>query len=172
VNVLIALAPKKFRDEELFEAAAAFKKAGIGYEIMSVWRGPCTGMLGASATATISFEEADPKKYGALVIVGGVGAQEYLWDDEILRELVKVFRQSKKPVAAICLAPVVLANAGILKGKKATVFNTPASLFGMKGGGAILVDQPVVDDDWIITANGPAAAKSFAETIVRTLAMA
>jgi protease I len=83
--------------------------------------------------------------------------------------MVKYFHASAKVVAAICLAPVVLARAGILKGKKATFFNSPISLGEMKAGGAVLVDKAVVTDSRIITANGPAAAKEFAETFIRTL---
>ncbi len=169
MNVLIAIAPDKFRDEELAEPRAALEKAGIGYDIASTRRGTCTGMLGAKVTATLSFEEIDPKKYDGLVVVGGSGAQDYLWEDDVLVELAKFFRQSAKPVAAICLAPVVLANAGILKGRKATYFHSPKSFFEMKRGGAVLVDKPVVNDDRIITANGPAAAREFADTVVRVL---
>jgi protease I len=169
MKVLIAIAPDKFRDEELAEPRAALEKAGIGYDIASIRRGTCTGMLGAKVTATLSFEEVDPKKYDGLIIVGGSGAQDHLWEDAVLVELAKFFRQSAKPVAAICLAPVVLANAGILKWKKATYFPSPKSFFKMKRGGAVLVDKPVVNDDRIITANGPAAAHEFADTLVRVL---
>ena len=77
--------------------------------------------------------------------------------------------QSAKVVAAICLAPVVLARAGILKGKKATYFNSPVSFREMKAGGAVLVDKAVVTDGRIVTANGPAAAAEFADTFIRTL---
>lgn len=169
MKVLIAIAPVKFRDEEFAEPKAALDKAGIGYDIASTKRGICTGMLGAKVTASMSFEEIDPKKYDGLLIVGGGGAQEYLWEDDVLVEMAKFFRESGKPVAAICLAPVVFANAGILKGKKATYFNSPKSFFEMKKGGAVLVDKPVVNDDRIITANGPGAAKEFADTFVRVL---
>jgi protease I len=72
-------------------------------------------------------------------------------------------------VAAICLAPVVLARAGILKGKKATYFNSPVSFREMRAGGAVLVDKAVVTDDRIVTANGPAAAAEFAEAFIRVL---
>jgi protease I len=169
MKILITIAPDKFRDEELAEPRAALDKAGIGYDIASTRRGLCTGMLGAKVTATLSFEEVDPKKYDGLLIVGGSGAQTHLWEDEVLVEMVKFFRKSAKPVAAICLAPVVLANAGVLKGRKSTYFNNPKSFFEMKKGGAVLVDKPVVNDDRIITANGPGAAKEFADMFVTVL---
>jgi len=169
MKVLIAISPEKFRDEELAEPVAALTKAGIGFDIASTRRGTCTGMLGAKATATLSFEEVEPKPYDGLIIVGGNGTPAHLWEDEILPVLVKYFRESGKVVGAICLAPVVLARAGILKGKKATYSENPTAFREMKGGGAVLVNQPVVVDTRIVTANGPSASKAFAETFVKTL---
>src|SRR5208337_3441328 len=138
MKILIAIAPEKFRDEELAEPVAALTQAGIEYEIASTRRGSCVGMLGARATATLSFEEVDPKQYEALLIVGGSGSQVHLWGDELLREIAKYFPPKGKVVAAICLAPVVLARAGILKGKKATYYENPVSFREMKTCGAVL----------------------------------
>jgi len=169
MKILIAIAPEKFRDEELAEPIAALQKAGIEFEIASTRRGPCTGMLGAKNTATLSFEDIDPKRYEGLVIVGGVGSQTHFWDDGLLTSIVKMFHQSGKVVAAICLAPVVLARAGILKGKKATYYESPASSREMKIGGAVITNAPVVSDARIITANGPSASKAFADEIIHAL---
>jgi protease I len=169
MKVLIVLAPEKFRDEEFTVPAAMVQKAGIGYDIASTRRGSCSGMLGAKTHATLSFEDVDPGFYDGILIVGGSGAQSCLWEDKVLGEMVKHFHASFKVVAAICLAPVVLARAGILKGKKATFFNSPVSFEEMKAGGAVLVDKAVVSDSRIITANGPEAAKEFGETFIRTL---
>ena len=169
MKVLIVIAPEKFRDEELSEPVAALTKAGIGYEITSTRRGTCTGMLGAKATATLSLEEVDPKAYDGIMIVGGGGAQVHLWEDEMLQPIVRFFNDKMKVVGAICLAPVVLARAGILKGKKATYSESPVAFREMKAGGAVLVNQPVVTDTRIVTANGPAAAKVFADTFIKML---
>ena len=169
MKVLMVIAPEKFRDEEFTVPAAALQKAGIGYDVASKERGPCTGMLGTKVSATLAFEEIEPKSYDGILIVGGAGAQLHLWDDELLGEMVKYFHAEAKVVAAICLAPVILARAGILKGKKATYFNSPVSFREMRAGGAVLVDKPVVADSRIITANGPAAATEFADTFIRTL---
>jgi protease I len=169
MKILIAVAPEKFRDEELAVPLAAFRKAGIAYDIVSTRRGSCTGMLGAQTTATLSFDEVDPGQYGGLVIIGGSGSQAHLWNNSRLVHLVKNFHDSRKVVAAICLAPVVAARAGILKGKKATCFESPDSLREMKGGGAVLINRPVVVDGTIITANGPSAAQEFADSVLRKI---
>jgi hypothetical protein len=114
MKILIAVAPERFRDEELMVPVAAFQKADIAYDIASTRRGPCSGMLGAKTTATLAFGEVDPNLYGVIVIIGGGGSQVHLWNDPVLRKLVQSFHASRKIVAAICLSPVVLAHAGIL----------------------------------------------------------
>jgi len=169
MKILIAIAPEKFRDEELSAPAAALTNAGIGFDIVSTRRGTCTGMFGAKVTATLSFEEVDPAPYHGIVIVGGAGSPVYLWNDPLLIGLAKYFFGAGKLVAAICLSPVVLAHAGVLKGKKATYYDTPASRMEMKIGGAVLVDRPVVIDGLVITANGPPASQEFGTAIVNTL---
>ncbi len=169
MKVLIAIAPEKFRDEELAEPVAAFQKAGIAFDIASTRRGACTGMFGTRTTAPLSFEEVNPEQYDGLVIIGGPGSQVHLWNDEMLVHLSKFFQKSGKVIAAICLAPVVLARAGVLKGKKASYFKSTASDFEMKKGGAIIMKGPVVADGRVITANGPLAAKEFGEAVVNNL---
>ncbi|MDD1666685.1 MAG: DJ-1/PfpI family protein, partial [Methanomicrobiales archaeon] len=71
--------------------------------------------------------------------------------------------------AAICLSPVVLARAGVLSGKKATVFRTADSVAEMRKGGADLRGEPVVVDGRFVTANGPAVARRFGEAVVSGL---
>ena len=169
MKVLIVIAPEKFRDEELAEPVAALSKAGIGYDIASTRRGTCTGMLGAKVTATLSLDDIDPKNYDGLIIVGGGGSQIHLWDDEMLQPLVRFFNDKMKVIGAICLSPVILARAGILKGKKATYSDSQVAFREMKTGGAVLVNEPVVTDTRIVTANGPAASKAFADAFIKML---
>ena len=63
----------------------------------------------------------------------------------------------------------MLAHAGILKGIKATFFESPDSLREIKSGGAVPVNKAVVVDGRIITANGPAAAQEFAGAILSAI---
>jgi protease I len=169
MKILIVVAPERFRDKELLVPVAAFQRAGIAFDIASTRRGPCTGMLGAKITATRAFGEVDPNLYGAIAIIGGGGSQVHLWNDPMLRKLVQSFHASQKIVAAICLSPVVLAHAGILKGIQATFFESPDAVREMKSGGAVPVNKAVVVDGRIITANGPAAAQEFAGTILSAI---
>ena len=169
MKLLFAIAPERFRDEELEIPKRTFEEAGIGVDIASTTAGRCTGMLGATAEAVMTFDEADPKDYAGIVVVGGAGSADHLWGSSRLQELVRTFFEEGSVVAAICLAPVVLARAGILAGRQATVYPSPAAIAEMKKAKAVLHEIPVVADMQIVTANGPAAAAQFADTIITKL---
>ena len=169
MKLLVAIAPERYRDEELDEPCAVFGRAGIEFDIASTKTGTCTGMLGGRAQATLTFDRASAGDYAGIVIIGGAGSPAHLWESRQLISLVQAFHESRKVVAAICLSPAVLARAGVLRGLPATVFTTPESVREMKAGGAVLSDMPVVVSGTIITANGPAAARAFGSAIVDAL---
>jgi protease I len=169
MKLLVVIAPERFRDEELSEPLEVFRKAGIGYDIASVRPGTCTGMLGGRCEATLDPAQANMEDYDGIVVIGGSGSPEFLWGHSRLHALVAGFAASGKVVAAICLSPVVLARAGVLSGRRATVFRTADSVAEMRKGGTDLRGDPVVVDGRFITANGPAAARRFGEEIVSAL---
>ena len=179
-KILVVIAPENFRDEELNEPVAVFEENDIGYEIVSTEKGQARGMLGAYAYAeadlkeileTIKSEKGE-NEFSALMIVGGSGAPEYLWNNEELQEIVRIFDSEKQPVGAICLSPAVLANAGILKSREVTVFKDSKALRILKKGDARISSDQVVTDGNIITADGPEAAGEFgrrmAEAFLKT----
>ena len=118
-------------------------------------------MLGASERVTLSLARADASDYDALVIAGGAGAPTHLWDNEPLRALIRSMHAARKPIAAICLSPPVLARAGVLSGLRATTYPDPRAILELKRGGATYVDEPVVQQGTIVTGNGPDAASAF-----------
>ncbi len=169
MKLLMVIAHEKFRDEEYLVPAKAFTEAGIAFDVATDKPGPCMGMLGETVEVSQSINESDPSLYDGIVIVGGKGAAEYLWPNTDLRVLVRKMYDDGKMVAAICLAPVVFAYAGILEGRQATVFKTRLSEKAFADKGVTFIDIPVVVDDLIITANGPLAATAFADEIIETL---
>jgi protease I len=169
MTLLVVLPPARFRDEELFEPEAVFREAGITVDRASLRKGHCSGMLGGSADARLDLAGVEARNYEGLVIVGGSGSPEFLWESKLLQALVLEFATLKRPIGAICLSPVVLARAGVLFGKKATVYPTPQSIGEMVKGGAVLVEDDVVIDGNIITGNGPAASRAFARAVVTVI---
>ena len=73
----------------------------------------------------------------------------------------------KHLLAAICIAPSILANAGLLEGKKVTSYSSEAS--NIKSKGANYTSRPVEQDGKIITADGPGSAKAFGKAIAEAL---
>ncbi len=167
MNVLMVVAPIDFRDEELLDPKDALEEAGHQVTVGSLTRGKCSGVKGTQVPATVALAEARPDDYGALVFVGGDGAR-VLFDDPSAQKLSKEMRKQQKIVAAICIAPVILARAGVLVHRHVSVF--PTERIEIAEHGAFPVTAPVTIDDNVVTANGPVAAKAFGAQLVSMLA--
>ena len=100
---------------------------------------------------------------------GGINADSLRMNDRI-RAWVKEFMEQKKPIAAICHAPWVLASAGSLKGRKLTSYFTIQD--DLRNAGAEWVDEDVVIDDNLITSRQPADIKAFNKAIISKLSAA
>lgn len=161
-KVLMIIAPERFRDEELFVTKDELEKARHEIVIASSIKGVCPGSRGGFATAAITLDEVQTDDYGAVVFVGGGGSKVYFFDKEALR-IARKMHKKKAVVAAICLAPVILANAGILKGKNATVAGTEARAIESKG--AKYTGPGVMVDGNIVTGNAPKSSGLFGQKI-------
>ncbi|MBP2171789.1 DJ-1/PfpI/YhbO family deglycase/protease [Methanococcus voltae] len=170
MTVLLVIAQKDFRDEELFEPLQVFQsKNNIATNVVSNEVGEHVGMLGRKITTNKTIDDVKSSDYNAIVVVGGSGSREYLWNNETLLKLINEFNDDKKVVSAICISPVVLAHAGILNGKNATVFEDNESIEEMKKSGANLLNDGVVVDGNIVTAKGPQVAKEFGEKVLELI---
>ncbi|MBU0963348.1 MAG: DJ-1/PfpI family protein, partial [Nanoarchaeota archaeon] len=89
------------------------------------------------------------------------------FDDQKVLEIANEFFNKNKLVAAICIAPSILANSGILQGKRATAF--PSEESNLIDRGAIYTANLVTIDDNIITGKNPGAAREFSTQIIRFL---
>ncbi len=171
-KVLIVIAPEKFRDEELGDPIAYFDKVGVDYDLVSTKTGLVRGMLGDEVLVDKTFTDISHQgisSYDAIMIVGGGGSPTHLWDNRQLHAIIQDFEANEKIIGAICLSPVVLAHAGLLQDKKATVFIDDTAIKEIQQGGAIFTPLPVVVDGRIVTANGPQASGAFAEKLVRLM---
>jgi len=164
-KVLMVLAPEKFRDEEYFVPRKVLESYGVKVFTASNKEKAVSVIDQNEIIVDVLLEDA-VTDYDGIIFVGGPGAAGY-FNDQTALDLAKDFYKDGKIVAAICIAPTILANAGILDGKKATVW--PSESKNLKAKGATYTGQPVTQDGKIITANGPDAAKDFAETIAKQL---
>ena len=119
--VLLVVAQNGFRDEEYFKPKTILEDAGYQVKTCSVKVGTARGKLGGNAKVDVALSEVNGDDYAAVVFVGGPGSADY-FTDKIALKLATDAYQKGRVVGAICIAPGILARAGILKGKKATVF--------------------------------------------------
>jgi protease I len=162
ITILIIIAGDKFRDEELFDTQKVLNDSGIKTVIASTSIQPVTGMLGGKAQPEVLVSQVRPEQYDGVVFVGGTGASVYFKDPQA-HKIAKNFAERGKVTAAICIAPRTLAEAGLLKGKQFTAWQSEVLAISKLGG--LPSERSVVKDDNIITANGPKAAKEFAKAI-------
>jgi len=162
----MVIAPKNFRDSEYFVTKNVLEAAEHEVLTASKTAGEAVGFEGQIANVEYRLSQIEVEPYQAVVFIGGEGMNELVNDEEMVRE-AKKFYELGKVTAAICVASAILANAEILRGKKATSWAGVKDLLTQKG--ALYVDQEVVQDGKVITAIGPGAAKAFGEKIVEVL---
>lgn len=165
-KVLMVVASKDFRDEEFQEPKKVFEEAGIKVVVASSKLTPSKGYFGAIAKPDILIENINVSEYDAIVFVGGSGASEY-YDNPSALKLAKDAFLKNKIVSAICVAPSILANAGVLSGKKATAFSSEKDNLIKKG--AVWTGKDVEIDGNIVTADGSNQATKFGNIILRLL---
>lgn len=165
-NVLFIIASKNFRDEE-FEKPYNILSKIANVTIASSSKKDAIGMLGKIVKPNITIEEVNVEKFDAIIFVGGSGAKEY-FENKIAHEIARKANEKNKILGAICIAPVILARAGVLNGKKATVWNGEF-VNELENNGAIYTGKEIEIDGNIITANGPNVAEKFGKEIERML---
>jgi len=114
------------------------------------------------------LESALQDDYDMVVLPGGLPGADHLDKDEKLKALLKKMAESGKFTAAICAAPKVLANAGILADK--TVTSYPGFLDDLNLENTTITNDPVVKDGKVITSRGPGTAMDFALELIEVLA--
>jgi protease I len=168
-RVLLVVSPKDFTDKEYFDTKAVFLKAQADILVASTEQGLATSHEGRRIRVDTAISSLSVKDFEALVLVGGVGVLGALSSSEPLRNLVKSAVREQKVVAAICLAPVVLAKAGVLRNREATCYQAAPAIAELKRNGAIYIDQEVVTAGRVITANGPDTAAAFARAVLKEI---
>jgi protease I len=165
-KAVLIIAERDFRDEELFQPKAVLERSGVKVDIASTTTGKARGKLGATVVPDKLVSDINIADYDVIAFIGGPGSAQY-WDDPAAHKLVQEAVASGKIVAAICAAPVTLANAGVLADKNATCF--PSESQALRDNGANYTARPVEVDGNIITADGPSSARAFGEALVKRL---
>ncbi|MHC5040672.1 MAG: DJ-1/PfpI family protein, partial [Planctomycetota bacterium] len=158
---------------ELVDPRAAVEKQGAKVTIACREKGECQGMHEEIVRAELALADVKVDSFDAVVFVGGMGADTYFKDPEAHR-IAKEAAAAKKIVAAICIAPTILARAGILSGRKVTAY--PSEQTGIEeAGGTYENKQVIVDtagDFPLVTGAGPDASVEFGQALAESLARA
>jgi len=170
-KIAMIIAFRDFRDAEYFVPKEILEKAGAEITTVSTRRGTAIGADGGEVEVDLLISETNPAEFDAVLFIGGPGCLENL-DNETSYQLVREVIFQNKVLAAICISPVILARAGVLEGKRATVWSSPidkAPVRILEESGAIYQEKLVAVDGKIVTANGPGAAEGFARAVVQAL---
>lgn len=167
-TVLVFVPQSLFNDEEYDAVTSQLSRAGLRVVTASTDTIAAESMDGLLIKPEQSLAAVDPASYAALIIIGGSGAVLY-WEDSLLHARCREFASAGRLVAAIGIMPVALAKAGLLSGKRATVFPDRHAVRFLKDGGARVTLNDIVTDGNILTASRARVARSLARHIARRL---
>ncbi|MBD0338827.1 MAG: type 1 glutamine amidotransferase [Thermoleophilia bacterium] len=169
VAILVA---DMFERAELEEPRRALEDAGATTEVLSIREGEVQGFDHYDKAETVAVgrtvEEVSADHYDALVLPGGVGNPDNLRQDENAVRFVREFFEQGKPVAAICHAPWLLIEAGVVRGRTLTSF--PSLETDLRNAGASWVDREVVVDGNLVTSRKPDDLPAFDRELVELFA--
>ncbi|TML96376.1 MAG: type 1 glutamine amidotransferase [Actinobacteria bacterium] len=166
------LATDMVEQVELTGPWEALQNAGATLELISNKDGQIQGFNHYDKADTFkvdkTVEEADPGDYDALVLPGGVGNPDALRMDENAVHFVRDFFEQGKPVGAICHAPWLLIEAGVVRNR--TVTSWPSLTTDLRNAGARRVDQEVVVDNGLVTSRKPDDIPAFNKKLIEEFA--
>ncbi len=161
-NITVHLA-EGFEEIEAISIIDVLRRAEFKVEVVSITGElEVTGSHNIKVTADALFEDIDYSDIDMIVLPGGMPGAANLKAHSGLREQILNFNDSEKPMAAICAAPMVFGNLGLLKEKQATCY--PG--FEDELHGAIITGEAVAEAGNIITGKGAGVAIKFALKIV------
>ncbi len=124
------------------------------------------------ATVDSLINEVNVEEYAALAIPGGFeeyGCYDDAYSEEFLA-LIRAFRQKGKIIASVCVAALPVGKSGILTGKRGTTYNqNPRRQEQLRGFGVNVINEPMVEDDGILTCWNPSAALGVAFRLLELL---
>lgn len=157
-----------FEQVEMTKPRAALQDAGAETQIVSVKSGQIQGMhhadKGDKFDVDVTLDDVRPNDFDALLIPGGLMNPDTLRSTPEALDFTRHFFDEGKPVAAICHAPWVLIDAGVLRGRRVTSW--PAIKTDVRNAGATWVDEEVVVDNGLVTSRKPDDIPAFNKKMI------
>ena len=169
---IMILATNGFEQSELMKPKANLEDAGFETTVVSLEKGEIKGWdqkdWGDSVAVEKTVDEiSDCSGYDALLLPGGQMNPDILRMNERAIAIVREFDMAGKPIAAICHAPWLLAEADLIKGKTVTAW--PSIRTDLKNAGANVVDKEAVVDGNLITSRNPDDIPAFSKALIEML---
>ena len=143
------------------------RRAGIEVVTAGLGDGPVTASRGVVLLPDRSLEQVMEEEFDMIVLPGGLPGADNLDTDPRIHVLLQRLAEQDRYTAAICAAPKVLLNAGLLDGHKATAY--PGVIDGLLPANSQLLPDAVVTDGHVVTSRGPGTAMDFALTLIELL---
>lgn len=143
------------------------RRAGIEVVVAGLQTGIVKASRGTLLVPDCTLDVALHEDFDMVVLPGGMPGMTHLREDSRILSLLKKMAQAGKYTCAICAAPAVLADAGLLNGRTATSY--PGFVDRMNLPGTRFSNDPVVKDGKVITSRGPGTAMDFALELIETL---
>lgn len=160
-----------FEQRELFEPYDTLINEGAEVHIVSDKEGEIkawyNGNWGKPIVVNKTFDTAKADDYHALMLPGGVMNPDKLRMNNNATSFVRKFFSQGKPVAAICHAPSILINAGVVENREMTSY--PSIRMDLENAGAKWVDRSVVVDNGLVTSRNPGDLPSFNAKLVEEI---
>lgn len=154
---------------EMIEALTpcdVLKRAGADVKLVSITDSlNATSTHGVTVRCNMMLHELSLDEIDMLILPGGLPGADNLYHCEALRDLILAANQNDKPIAAICAAPYVLGELGVLKGKAATCY--PGFEDHLHGADA--KTDGVITDGRIVTGKGMGVSLEFSLALVELL---
>ena len=141
------------------------RRAGVEVVTAGLKPGVVKASRGVQLVPDVTLDAVLQDDFDMVVLPGGMPGAAHLKDDARIVELLKRMAAAGKYTAAICAAPMVLAEAGVLNGRQATSY--PGFLDGLPG--VTISGAAVVQDGKVLTSRGPGTAMDFALALVEAL---
>jgi protein deglycase len=160
---VLCLLEKGFEEIEAIAPVDLLRRAGVEVVMAGVSSMEVTGKCGIRVTADVLFEDVSGDEFDALFLPGGPAVMELRKKPGVIA-LIRAFHASGKPIAAICAAPLLLKDAGVLAGERITAhFSTAGELPEITGG-------RVEQEANLLTSRGAGTAIEFGLAFVALLA--
>lgn len=166
-KALFIIPPERFNEDELNKPKDILTEGGIEVTVSSTTTGEITGDYSGKAISTEVYTSVDANNYDVVVVVGGSGTREYLWNDKTIIDYLKDAHKKNVIIAGICAGAVVIAKTGLLSNRTGTCYPIDFMINQLKENNVNYLEQDVVKHGDIITSNGPMGATAFGNTLLK-----